>query len=267
MPRNCGLFFKILCITVGAMIVSLGVAEAIAASVQYPTGMQHFVVALVVPALVTPIWAYPLLRANRRLSRASAELAVLAHTDPLCGVLNRRAFFQRAAALCRTADRNGNPIAVMMIDLDRFKTINDVHGHDVGDSVIRAVAATIDRVVRERCPDAIFARLGGDEFAIAVNCRLHVEVGALAEEMCAGVRHLVEFEGREISPTTISIGVAVRRRRQSIDEVLKTADEAVYQAKARGRDRSNVVVFPTLSGLGEHVRPGNDDRPSHSRVA
>lgn len=267
MSRTFGLFLSIVGITVGAMIVSVGVAEVFAAVIEFPTNWQHYVVAIGVPAITTPVWAIPLVRANRRLRRATRELTFLAHTDPLCGILNRRAFFVQSTAICRAADQDGDPVAVMMIDLDRFKAVNDVHGHDAGDTVIRAVAALIGTVIRERCPDAVFARLGGDEFAVVAGGIMHVEAGMIAEEMCERVRRLTEIDGQKTTPTTISVGVAVRRRHQHIGEALKAADEAVYQAKERGRDRPYIVAFSSIPTSPLHAYPRTGARSPVSRVA
>ena len=220
-----------------------------------------------VPAVTTPVWAIPLVRANRRLRRVTNELTFLANTDPLCGILNRRAFFVKTSVFCRKADRDGSPVAVMMVDLDRFKSVNDIHGHDAGDFTIRAVAAAIGSVIRERCPEAAFSRLGGDEFAVAAVGVMHVEAGMIAEEMCERVRRLVVFEGRSMTPTTISIGVAVRRRRQSIGDALKTADEALYQAKEKGRDRPFVVAFTAIPALPMQESFRITERSPRSRVA
>jgi len=267
MSRFWGLFLSIFGITVGAMVVSVGVAELFAALIHFPTNWQHYVVALGVPAVTTPVWAIPLVRANRRLHRATKELRFLAETDPLCGILNRRAFFTQSAAICRAADRNGEPVAVMMIDLDRFKSVNDELGHNAGDTVIRAVAATIGAVIADHCPGAVFARLGGDEFALVIGGIRHVEAGMIAEDMCARVRRVSRFEGSELTPTTVSVGVAMRRRRQSVGEVLKTADEAVYKAKEKGRDQAYVIAFAAIPAAAWHPNPKISDRIPTSRVA
>ena len=131
----------------------------------------------------------------------------------------------------------------MMIDIDRFKTINDAHGHDIGDAVIRAVAGAIDEVVSraDEASDRAVARFGGDEFAVLVTGLDEPKVTALAAGICTAVRMVSCRHGGERISISVSVGAAMRQRGESVDALLKSADNAVYDAKGAGRDRARLA--------------------------
>ena len=174
-----------------------------------------------------------------RLERTHAELVELGRTDPLTGSLNRRAFTEAAAAVVFDAERQGEALAVLMLDIDRFKTINDRFGHAAGDQVINAVVASLLRNARA---GSLLCRMGGEEFAILLrDCSL-AQAGAVGEQLRLGVCErpvmlMPELAGIEI-PVTVSCGTAtLARGEDSIFPALGRADEALYRAKARGRNR------------------------------
>ena len=116
-----------------------------------------------------PVIVIPLLRANSRLAATKHELEQLARTDALTGLPNRRAYFEAADRIFAAAGKSGAPVAVMMVDIDHFKLINDRYGHDTGDGVLKAVAAAIAWSVAScGTAGALAARIGGEEFAVAV---------------------------------------------------------------------------------------------------
>lgn len=161
------------------------------------------------------------------------SLSTEAATDPLTGLLNRRAILTAMgeAALNWQGDEQGG--AVLYLDIDRFKQINDHHGHDAGDGVIKTFADRIRQVVRSS--DKI-ARLGGDEFIILLTAKAGPEsakrvANALLERMAAPVM----WNGQEI-PVTTSIGIAlINRPDLTAQQMLKEADIALYEAKSAGR--------------------------------
>jgi two-component system cell cycle response regulator len=170
---------------------------------------------------------YARLRAAERMTSMQHELIRLAATDPLTGLLNRRAFFERATELCDGTD----VLSAIMVDIDHFKRVNDLHGHSVGDRVIRAVAGVL------ASQGEVVGRLGGEEFVILLKGRTMAEAVEMAERLRAHAAEL-PFEGaKQTFAVTLSFGVSERRSGDSIDGFLRRADVALYAAKAAGRNR------------------------------
>jgi diguanylate cyclase (GGDEF)-like protein/PAS domain S-box-containing protein len=163
-----------------------------------------------------------------------ANLQKLAGTDPLTGLANRARFSALAADEIRRAQRYGRPLAVVMLDIDYFKGINDTYGHGVGDMALQAFAGLCRGMVRE--PDLV-ARLGGEEFALLLPETDRAGGLALAERLRAAVAamRLAELP----LAMTVSAGVAdVGPGEDAVDAALARADEALYEAKRAGRNRS-----------------------------
>jgi len=170
---------------------------------------------------------------NLRLLR---ELEAMSRTDPLTGALNRRAFDESLRREVSRARRYDFPLAIMMIDIDHFKLINDAHGHLVGDEVLKAFVRIAGEALRDS--DALH-RYGGEEFAALLpHCTIE---GALlaAERLVATVAATPLRVGRETQAITVSAGVAAAQGRD-LDrlDLLALADAAVYKAKQDGRNRA-----------------------------
>jgi diguanylate cyclase (GGDEF)-like protein len=169
------------------------------------------------------------------LTRQSDALERLASVDAMTGVANRRHFLSCADMEWDRHKRYGGSLAVLMIDIDRFKSVNDQYGHDAGDVVIKAMADTLKK--SKRATD-IVGRLGGEEFALLL-LEATLDNAAKAGErfrQLVADRDIVA-DGRHI-PVTISVGVSVSRPETSgIRELLKQADVALYEAKHSGRNR------------------------------
>mgnify|MGYP002784713389 CR=1 FL=1 len=163
-------------------------------------------------------------------TEARARLVELARTDPLTGLANRRAFDERLAAELARARREGSPLSLALVDLDRFKRVNDVHGHAVGDEVLREVARRLRDVARAT---DVVARLGGEELAwLLPGTGLDAAMEA-AERLRAGIRGTpVGRAGRQ----TASIGIAEAAPGDLPGDLLRRADGALYRAKDGGRD-------------------------------
>ena len=191
---------------------------------------------------------------------AQDALLVQAQTDALTGTANRAALRERSReALARLA-RNPGAVALLLLDLDRFKNVNDALGHHVGDEVLIAVADRLEAACR---PTDSVARLGGDEFVVlAEGLTSPEDVQILAERFVALVREPFEVSGagpgdRQALPLTVSIGVAVTTTAdRDVEDLLKEADLALYRAKDRGRNRHELydeeLQARTRHRLGTH---------------
>lgn len=173
--------------------------------------------------------------ANDQLAAMNAELAHRATHDPLTGLANRALFGEMVSAALARRSRSSRHLAVLFIDLDRFKVVNDSLGHGVGDRLLCMVA---ERVQPLLSPGDVLARLGGDEFTILLNDLADVDDAlATAERVAAALRSPFVVGGRELQITP-SIGVAADLdHRDDFDDLLRHADAALYRAKERGRDR------------------------------
>jgi diguanylate cyclase (GGDEF)-like protein/PAS domain S-box-containing protein len=161
---------------------------------------------------------------------AEARIADLAFKDPLTGLPNRRCFNEHLSALLAEDDPVG---ALVLVDLDHFKDVNDALGHDAGDALLREVGARLAATVRE---DDLVARLGGDEFAVILRGRrARDEVVGIAGRLTAALREPATFAGHEIHPGA-SLGVTTfPDDGDEPDQLLKNADIALYRSKASGR--------------------------------
>lgn len=164
--------------------------------------------------------------------QTSLEMSV---RDPLTGLSNRRYFDAHAATLLADAARTGRKLSLMMLDLDKFKSINDTHGHPGGDAVLSEFASRIASTIRG---EHLVARLGGEEFAVLMQ-----DTGIEAVELAAErIRQLVAAvpmhlpSGRDV-PVTVSIGVAEIRPGEALEALVSRADTALYAAKETGRNR------------------------------
>lgn len=157
-----------------------------------------------------------------------------AHTDTLTGVGNRAGLQIQLQREWDLARRNSTPFSVIVIDLDHFKDINDTYGHDSGDSVLRAAAASLSSTVRGG--DIIF-RFGGEEFVALLSNTPMEGAMRLADRIRKGVAKAEYLSTHGPIKVTASLGVASLRPRESAEQLLRRADEALYRAKATGRNR------------------------------
>jgi len=169
------------------------------------------------------------------LAQTRRELAQISQTDQLTGLLNRRGFDAAAARALDQAEADGASAAVLMCDIDHFKSINDRYGHDIGDRVLVEIADVLRQFAIRR--GALVARYGGEEFAVVLTGLSGEQAAHRAEEIrrdCAGRTILDDVTPR---PVTISIGFTVKASGFELGELMRTADQALYTAKRHGRDR------------------------------
>ena len=166
--------------------------------------------------------------------RAEAALERQARFDALTGLMNRAEMMQVVARLVGQDRRAGGEVALLFCDLDRFKLINDQHGHNAGDEVLRVTGERILTAIRK---GDVAARIGGDEvLVVLVGVRGLAEALAVAEKVRAAIREPIALPDGSVS-VTASVGVTLLRPGESGDAMVERADEAMYEAKREGRDR------------------------------
>ncbi|MEJ0016855.1 MAG: GGDEF domain-containing protein [Acetobacteraceae bacterium] len=169
------------------------------------------------------------------------EMGRQARTDPLTGLLNRRAFLEEMARHMDRLDREDQPGTLLFADLDSFKPVNDRLGHEAGDEVLQRTAAILRNAVR---PSDLVARLGGDEFALWLNGADHLTAAERADHLCSEVpKALLALTGDDAATPTVSIGIATRQSgsQEPVDSLLRRADQAMYEVKRAGRGHWRVA--------------------------
>lgn len=170
---------------------------------------------------------------NLELLDLFSKIKDMANKDFLTGMFNRRYFFDSGKSIFNKNKRKRKPLAVVMVDIDKFKNINDSYGHDVGDDAIKQIKVILDKNLRE---SDLVARFGGEEFCILLEDINIQEVQALFEKIRAEFEsNAITSHGFEIS-YTISTGVFFGLL-DSMDEMIKLSDEALYEAKITGRNK------------------------------
>ncbi len=191
--------------------------------------------------LVAFLFAGPILRVLGDFRRVASQAA----TDSLTGLANRRSLDEELALEWRRAHRVGDSLAFVLLDLDNFKTVNDGHGHQAGDAVLRAVGGILGDGVRQV---DLAGRYGGEEFALILPETDLAGALKLAERLRTKLESTaVELPSGETLRATASFGVAVKGELDAPEQLVAVADEALYAAKAAGKNR----VFPLPAGASE----------------
>ncbi len=216
--------------------------EEIAADVEanYQQTKQLFWIlgAAILLTSISIIWVVyqRVMRSSIQIHTMYDELDEIASHDSLTGLINRSSFEFQFQQMVERAQRYNEQLALLYLDLDGFKQINDTLGHAVGDQVLQSVSAVFSRQVRD---NDIVGRIGGDEFAIVIS---HVgteqRVGEIAERILREIKRPIELEGQPAVQIGISIGVALYPKDgRSEEELLQAADRAMYIAKQNGKGR------------------------------
>jgi diguanylate cyclase (GGDEF)-like protein len=202
-----------------------------------------------------------------RFSRRAKTMRVLALTDELTGLPNRRAILDRLTRRLRS--KNMAPAAVIIFDIDHFKSINDRRGHDVGDSVLRRVAETARREVTEMARssghDGALGRIGGEEFLVLLAQADEASATAVGERLRAAIEALrIDDSGDDLSGDDLRVTISLGGSQalpgvDCVEDALKRADLALYRAKEAGRNRMDWQPPPAQAGDGTATRPHEGD--------
>lgn len=171
-------------------------------------------------------------RLTRQMERAHTISTRAAQTDELTGLMNRRAFFEHAQVLYAQCRHNQQPLCALMMDMDHFKAINDTYGHQAGDQVLRQIGGVISASFRQA---DVYGRLGGEEFAVLLPNTSLETARDIAEQLIKAISGLA---AEPVQGLTASLGVATTRSLdQDLHSLMNTADQALYRAKAMGRNQ------------------------------
>ncbi len=195
---------------------------------------------------------------NETQLEQKSQLNYLSFHDPLTGLANRSLFYDRAHKSLSRSKRHQSSIALLLIDLDRFKNINDSLGHDAGDYFLKQIAQRLGDALRDT--DTV-ARLGGDEFVVILeNIAQAEDIVSITEKLLSNLSKPIDVSGHEVA-CTASIGVALYPKDgDSIDQLLKHADLAMYKAKAQGKNRTQFYVQAMTDTAVNYLLLENDLR-------
>ena len=212
-----------------------------------PALIRHIIlIDLLLPILASGPIMYALMERLRRLAVAHDELQVIASTDSLTTVLNRGAFMTLVDGYLSRVEADRQHGALLVVDADNFKAVNDHYGHDRGDEALRLIAAAIKRMLRGV---DIVGRIGGEEFGVFLPGATREQAETVAERIRIGVSSsLLEPNGAR-HELSVSIGGAVFQRRLSFPDLFRVADQQLYLAKSGGRNRASVAPIVSYDGV------------------
>lgn len=169
------------------------------------------------------------------LKSMTEELHKLANTDMLTNVQTRRAFMEASNLEVNRSHRYGGPMSVVMLDADHFKSVNDTYGHAGGDDVLRFLSAECKKVLRDQ---DFIGRIGGEEFCICLPETASEGAFLVADRLRESIAISdIKLSDGQVINISISVGVATLQEKETMDDVMRRADEALYEAKETGRNR------------------------------
>lgn len=200
------------------------------------TAINTAVLGLIIGSFLSWVYTNKVTAYENSLQQKNIALSLLASTDHLTGIMNRRMFNEISKRYFQTAQRDGLSLTLFLLDLDYFKNVNDAYGHQAGDMLLKYFVETVEKTLRR---SDIFARIGGEEFAILISKTNADDAYVFAEKIRSKIESIsMEYEGQQISITT-SIGMAQNYKTDNAcDDVFFRADMALYKAKNEGRNRT-----------------------------
>jgi diguanylate cyclase len=223
-------------LTAAAVALSIIITNVIMETFSEGINIQGLMVAIVTPLMLAgPSIGFILFR-QEQLQLANARLKELATYDWLTGCLNRGAFTHAVSQALSSAHQSTS--ALLVVDVDHFKDINDAHGHDRGDDALCLIAGTLKQTAGENVP---VGRLGGEEFAVFLASSNNLEASRMAENLRAAVARLAFVTDGNGCPLSVSIGGAIFAGPADFRTLYRMADTCLYQAKSSGRDRVALI--------------------------
>ncbi len=233
-----GLGRGVLLFTIGSIVLSLSMTVIVATLWAGGPGVVGLSIAVIVPAMIAPLFSSVQLRLLFELEQARKDMRMLAMTDDVTRAFNHRHFRERAERELDRARRGNTALSVLLFDVDNFKTVNDTYGHLGGDMVLRTISRACIDLVRQH---DVFARYGGDEFLVLLPETDAATALAVAERIR---QRIAASPGQSTSGSvqvTISVGVTTLSQDiLTLDAFLNRADQALYHAKSAGK---NCVVI------------------------
>lgn len=231
-----GRVWSVLIATMLATVSSVVFAYIVMFIKGVPFNDNALTISILAPLTIAPFLFWPLFSAFIKIHHLEQEMRRLAMIDELTGIMNRRAFLSNVEYTINLAKRSQAGLALVYIDLDNFKTINDAYGHAAGDEVLRRFASIAGSIVRKT---DVVGRLGGEEFAMLVYGANKEAAQHLIERLLVEVRNTrVPISGYRLH-FTASAGLVYleANERTSVEQLLVKADKALQQAKRTGKDR------------------------------
>ena len=257
-----GLCKSMCAVAAASVVLSIGTTLLILERLGLVAGeilREALIISTCAPLMVAPPATWLVARLILRAEYGRRRAHHLATTDALTGAVNRRRFFELGEQELARAAHARYGVALLLLDLDFFKRINDTHGHAMGDTVLKATAECCAGQLR---PSDILVRLGGEEFAILLSDVTETQALQFAERVRLGIQALeIKVANGAIVRPTASIGVSCCPRGiGSLDNLLAAADRAMYRAKHEGRNRVSANDIP-VAGAGATARPADATVP------
>ena len=233
-----GLGRGVLLFTIGSIVLSLSITVMVTTLWADGPGVAGLSIAVIVPAVIAPLFSYVQLRLLFELEQAHKDMRMLAMTDDVTRAFNHRHFMERAERELDRARRGNAALSVLLFDVDNFKTVNDTYGHLGGDMILRTISRACIDTVRRR---DVFTRYGGDEFLALLPETDAATALAVAERIRQRIAaSRIQCESGAVQ-VTISVGVTTLSQDiLTLDAFLNRADQALYHAKSAGK---NCVVI------------------------
>lgn len=240
------LTIAVLALALHALVAAVDAPPAMLAAVATPTG-RSILVALAMLAPPAASLSFVLMGSDRLIRHAHR----IAARDSLTGLYNRRTFLEAAQRAMSRAHRTGESLAMVIVDVDHFKPVNDTHGHQAGDLAMIEISSALASQMRE---EDLIGRIGGEEFGIMLPGLSDAGAVLVAERLRIAVRKLRFNVGETRVPLTVSIGVTqLQVGEDDLSQLMRRADQAMYSAKELGRDRVECNPASIRRGRAGHI--------------
>lgn len=228
---------SVISITLSAVIASMIATRAIFFFMGREMPQINQILSITLPAIIASFWSWRTVGMILKIHELEQDIRRLANVDTLTSVMSRYAFLSSSESLYQLMLRRNSPLAVLYLDLDNFKNINDTQGHAGGDAILIDFGKILNRETRK---SDLSGRLGGEEFAVLLPETDSKGAVHMAERIRKAVNASNVLISGKAVPYTVSIGVSVRNREESVslDDLITQADKALYSAKNTGKNKS-----------------------------